>query len=52
VSGAVLDTRDVSSFQSGTYLTWNLKGHVRLVITNLSASSNAVLSGLFFGPAS
>jgi hypothetical protein len=52
VTGAVINSQVVSSFQGGTYLTWNLSGHVRLVFTNLSAGSNAVLSGLFFGPAS
>jgi hypothetical protein len=49
-SGVVLDTRTVSDFYYGKYLVWNLSGHVKLRFTNL-AGYNAVLSGLFFGPA-
>src|SRR5207248_1594584 len=48
-SGAVLDTRTLSSFGGGQYLVWNLSGHVQLRLTNL-AGQNAVLSGLFFDP--
>ena len=48
-TGAVLDTRTVSSFHTGTYLVWNLSGHVQLRITRLGGA-NAVLSGLFFDP--
>ncbi len=48
-TGAVLDTRTVSGFQGGTYLSWDLTGNVRFRFTNLVASSNAVLSGVFFG---
>jgi hypothetical protein len=43
----VLDSRTLSSFHNGTYLTWYLSGHVRLRFTKL-AGANAVLSGLFF----
>jgi hypothetical protein len=46
-TGAVLDTRTVSGFAGGQYLTWDLSGHVRLRVTRL-AGANAVLSGLFF----
>jgi hypothetical protein len=45
----LLDTRSVSSFTGGQYLVWNLSGHVILRITNTNPSSNAVVSGLFFG---
>ncbi len=48
-TGAVLDTRTVSSFHNGTYLVWKISGHVQLRFTKLSGG-NAVLSGLFFGP--
>jgi uncharacterized membrane protein len=51
VSNAVLDTRTISGFQSGQYLVWNLKGHVKLNVT-LTGGSNAVVSGLFFGASS
>jgi hypothetical protein len=47
-SGAVLDSRTLSSFTGGTYLTWSLKGHVQLRFT-LQGGDNAVVSGLFFG---
>src|ERR1019366_4681402 len=45
----LLDTRSVASFVSGEYLVWNLSGHVILRVTNTNPSSNAVVSGLFFG---
>jgi GH18 family chitinase len=45
----VLDTRSVASFVPGEYLVWNLSGHVILRVTNTNPSSNAVVSGLFFG---
>ncbi len=48
VSGALLDSRTVSSFVSGQYLVWNIKGHVQIRITNLSPG-NAVIEGIFFG---
>src|SRR6202011_6420728 len=44
----LLDSRSVSSFVNGLYVVWNLSGHVIVKITN--TNSNAVLSGLFFGP--
>ena len=50
-TGAVLDTETVSSFSSGVYLEWAVSGNVLITITKL-AGPNAVLSGLFFDPAS
>ena len=49
-SGAVLNTQTLSDFGSGKYLVWDLKGNVRVRLTKVSGF-NAVLSGLFFGPA-
>ena len=46
---AVLDSRSVSSFTGGVYLVWTVSGHVSAVITR-TAGSNAVVSGIFFGP--
>ena len=46
-SGAVLDTRTVSQFSNGTYMIWNVSGHVKVVIT-LTDGLNAVISGVFF----
>ena len=45
----VLDTETVSGFQGGEYLTWSLSGNIEFQVTNLNSSSNAVVSGLFFG---
>ena len=49
-SGAVLDTRNISSFTNGMYLVWNISGHVRINAT-MNAGGNAVISGIFFGGA-
>ncbi len=46
---AVLDSRTLSGFQTGQYLTWTVTGDVILRVTRL-AGPNAVVSGLFFGP--
>ncbi len=50
-TGAVLDSRTISSFGQGEYLSWTLKGNVTIRVTNLNANSNAVVNGLFFGGA-
>ncbi len=49
-TGTVLDTRNVTGFNGGLYLSWTLSGHVIFTITN-TGPTNAVLSGIFFGPA-
>lgn len=49
-NGTLLDTRSASKFVSGEYLVWNLSGHVVIRITNTNPQSNAVISGVFFGP--
>ncbi len=48
-SGAVLSTQTIASFGQGEYLSWTVTGHVKVVVTNLNADSNAVVNGLFFG---
>lgn len=45
----VLSTQVLSNFHNGTYLVWNVTGHVKLQLTSL-AGANAVLFGLFFDP--
>ena len=50
-SGAILNSQTLSNFGSGKYLVWDLKGSVRVRLTKV-AGFNAVLNGLFFGPAS
>jgi hypothetical protein len=49
-TGAVLNTETVSSFNTGVYLEWAISGNVLITITR-TAGANAVLSGLFFDPA-
>ena len=46
-TGAVLDSRSISSFNGGIYLQWAVSGNIEIVVTNLGGP-NAVLSGLFF----
>jgi hypothetical protein len=50
-SGAVLSERTVSGFNGGQYLVWDVTGHVTLRLTR-TTGNNAVVMGLFFGPAS
>ncbi len=49
-SGTVLNTQSVSGFSAGTYLSWRISGSVLIKFTN-EGPVNAVLSGLFFDPA-
>ena len=48
-TGAVLDSRTISSFTAGVYLQWIVTGNIEIEVTKL-AGPNAVLSGLFFDP--
>jgi len=45
-TGATLDSRNLSSFATGIYLTWDLTGSVSIRITPTTV--NAVVSGIFF----
>jgi uncharacterized repeat protein (TIGR01451 family) len=45
-TGQVLDTRTVSAFSGGTFLSWDLSGHVKFRVTSL-AGPNAIVSGFF-----
>jgi hypothetical protein len=47
----ILDSRQLLSYVTGTYLVWDVKGSVRLRVSTL-AGPNALVSGVFFGPAS
>ncbi len=51
-TGQVFDTQSVSNFGMGTYLTWSMSGHIRVLVTFKSSPGpqTAVLSGLFFDP--
>ena len=46
-NGTLLDSRSLSAFTQGQYLTWQITGHVILRITRTGPNS-AALSGLFF----
>jgi hypothetical protein len=46
ISGAILDSRTVSGFSGGQYLTWNVRGNVRVRVTR-TGGVNAVISGIF-----
>jgi YVTN family beta-propeller protein len=50
-TNAVLDSRSISGFNGGTYLVWNITGHVKLHVT-VTAGANAVVEGIFFGAGS
>jgi hypothetical protein len=47
---AVLDSETFANFNSGEYASWNIKGNVIVQVTATSGY-NAVVSGIFFGPA-
>ena len=48
-TNAVLSTQTFSSFHSGEYAVWSVKGHVLIQVTK-TGGTNAVVSGLFFDP--
>jgi hypothetical protein len=48
--GQLLDSRTVSGFRDGVYLTWEVQGDVRFDFTKV-AGPNAILNGIFFDPA-
>jgi hypothetical protein len=49
-TGNVLDSRTISSYEQGQYVSWNVSGHVLIRVTNVG-SSNAVVSGMFLDAA-
>lgn len=49
-SGNVLDSRVLTSFQGGLWLSWIVTGSVTVRVTNNNAASNAAISGILFGP--
>ncbi len=49
-TGAFLASAVVSSFHSGVYLDWSVSGNILITFIN-GGAINAVISGLFFGPA-
>jgi hypothetical protein len=49
-SGKILDTQKVLDLNSGKWLVWELKGHVKIVFTATTEAQAAILNGIFFGP--
>jgi len=47
-TGAVYDTRSVSAFSGGQWLSWNVTGHVKINLI-CTGGMNAVASGIMFG---
>jgi hypothetical protein len=45
-SGALLDSRTLSTFSSGQYLVWAVTGHVTFNVSRVTGS-NAVVSAIF-----
>jgi hypothetical protein len=48
-SGQLLASANIANFQNGVYSTWNLKGRVRVRITNATAATT-ILNGIFLDP--
>ena len=52
-TGTRLDSRIITNFTGGTYLVWEVTGHVQIrVARELFIGPNGSVSGLFLGPAS
>ena len=49
-TNALLDSRNLASFQGGVWAVWNVSGNVNVVVINTNGPSNAVVSGIFFAP--
>ncbi len=50
-TGQTLNSQTLGSYNQGVYLSWNIGGKVRFVITTL-AGGNSSFSGIFFGQGS
>ena len=46
-TGTVLDTRNIFGFGGGTYVVWNITGHIQIVVS--ATTANAVIGGIFVG---
>ncbi len=46
LTGKVLDTQQLWSFESGAYVQWKVSGHVQIVVT-YTGGPNAAVSGIF-----
>ena len=44
----MLDTRNVTGFQNGQYLVWNINGHVKIVVTTPTRTRTRLSARVFF----
>ena len=51
-SSAILSSQDLSSFFNGVYQTWEISGHVTIVVRGTTLPTPAIVNGLFFDPPS
>ena len=49
-TNVLLESRNMTSFNGGQYLVWNVRGRVKFIV-NKVAGKSAVVSGLYFGGA-
>jgi uncharacterized protein (TIGR03437 family) len=49
-TNVLLDTRNMSSFNGGQYLVWDVRGRVKFIV-NKAGGKSAVISGIYFGGA-
>ncbi|PYJ08392.1 MAG: hypothetical protein DME25_01655, partial [Verrucomicrobia bacterium] len=49
-NGGMLDTRGLTSFNTGAYLIWDVVGHVQFRLVRSPAALPAVVTGVFFDP--
>jgi len=47
-TNVLLETRNMSSFNGGQYLVWDVRGRVKFIV-NKVAGKSAVVSGIYFG---
>jgi uncharacterized protein (TIGR03790 family) len=50
--GAILSSRELSSFFNGVYQIWQISGHVTIVVRGATPPIPAIINGLFFDPPS
>lgn len=50
-SGVELDRRDITRFTEGSYLVWNIRGDIKVLLHSLN-DYNTVVSAMFFDPPS
>ena len=51
-NSAILPSHELSSFFNGVYQTWQINGHVNIVVSGTTPPIPAIINGLFFDPPS